>query len=517
MIKIVIYEDNPQLREGLFMLIDGSEGFKVLATFKNANDAPEEVMAWKPDVVLMDIDMPGTSGIEALKKIREVNDQVKIVMLTVFDDNKNVFEAIRSGANGYILKKTPPARLLEYLEEAYAGGAPMTASIATQVLKMFSEIHNPKSEDYHLSEREKQVLQLLVNGYSYKMIAAEMYIAIDTVRSHIKKVYEKLHVNSKSEAVAKAFKSKIVYYSGEGSKFNNIGPVHSKVCDTYSLLFNKTARYYTLICDCSSCDTQLFLRKLIKANVMPVYCLNCGDKIQHGKNYCPSCGQKTHIERITLKVLVDELIHFFTHFEHTFIHTSKRMIVNPGRVMSQYLQGKRKLYDKPVHFYLLWITIEMLLMRVIVHTCEYEPVPMPGINGDTPEQVLALMKYAHLSFLFCLPVTAALNYFIMGRPRLLFFETFALCLYIYGDIFMGITFINVLGGYVFHINIISWQFFIFQASFGTLINAWGTYDFYKKMNLFRFIPRLIIFTIINVLLVVKCFVLLNALWLELGI
>src|SRR4051812_33306440 len=117
MIKVVIYEDNPQLREGLSMLIDGSEGFKVLASFKNANNAAEEVEAWKPDVVLMDIDMPGTNGIEALKKIRETNDAVKIVMLTVFDDNKNVFEAIKSGANGYILKKTQPARLLEYLEE----------------------------------------------------------------------------------------------------------------------------------------------------------------------------------------------------------------------------------------------------------------------------------------------------------------------------------------------------------------------------------------------------------------
>lgn len=210
MIKLTIYEDNPQFREGLAMLIDGSDGFKVLATFNNADNAAAEVMAWKPDVVLMDIDMPGDNGIEALKKIREVDTEVKVVMLTVFDDNKNVFEAIKSGANGYLLKKTQPARLLEYLEEAYQGGAPMTASVATQVLKMFSAFHKQKGEDYHLSEREMEVLQLLVNGYSYKMIASEMFIAIDTVRSHIKKVYEKLHVNSKSEAVAKAFKDKIV-------------------------------------------------------------------------------------------------------------------------------------------------------------------------------------------------------------------------------------------------------------------------------------------------------------------
>lgn len=207
---MLIYEDNPQLREGLTMLINGSDGFEVLAAFKNCNNIIEEVNAWKPDVILMDIDMPGINGLEGLKLIRQHNTDVKVLMLTVFDDNKNVFQAISNGANGYILKKTPPARLLEYITEAQTGGAPMTASIATQVLKMFSSMNSEKGEDYNLSEREKQVLQFLVEGYSYKMIANEMFIAIDTVRSHIKKIYEKLHVNSKSEAVAKAFKDKLV-------------------------------------------------------------------------------------------------------------------------------------------------------------------------------------------------------------------------------------------------------------------------------------------------------------------
>lgn len=210
MTKLLIYEDNPQLREGLTMLINGSDGFEVLSAFKNCNNVEDEVRAFNPDVILMDIDMPGTNGIEGLKRIREIDTNVKILMLTVFDDNKNVFDAISNGANGYVLKKTPPARLLEYIQEAQTGGAPMTSSIATQVLRMFSSLNNEKGEDYDLSEREKQVLQLLVNGYSYKMIASEMFIAIDTVRSHIKKIYEKLHVNSKSEAVAKAFRNKIV-------------------------------------------------------------------------------------------------------------------------------------------------------------------------------------------------------------------------------------------------------------------------------------------------------------------
>lgn len=210
MTKLLIYEDNPQLREGLTMLINGSDGFEVLSAFKNCNNVEDEVRAFKPDVILMDIDMPGTNGIEGLKRIREIDTDVKILMLTVFDDNKNVFDAISNGANGYVLKKTAPARLLEYIQEAQTGGAPMTSSIATQVLRMFSSLNNEKGEDYDLSEREKQVLQLLVNGYSYKMIASEMFIAIDTVRSHIKKIYEKLHVNSKSEAVAKAFRNKIV-------------------------------------------------------------------------------------------------------------------------------------------------------------------------------------------------------------------------------------------------------------------------------------------------------------------
>src|SRR5688572_9411992 len=137
MITLLIYEDNPQLREGLTMLIESSDDFEVLASFKNCINVVQEVEAFEPDVILMDIDMPVVNGVEGLKKIRTFNSEVKVLMLTVFDDNKNVFEAIKNGANGYVLKKTPPDTLLEYIKEAYNGGAPMTSSVATQVLKMF--------------------------------------------------------------------------------------------------------------------------------------------------------------------------------------------------------------------------------------------------------------------------------------------------------------------------------------------------------------------------------------------
>ena len=210
MIKIALYDDVEGLRETLVMMLSCLDDFEVVGSFDNCATAVTDVKELKPDVVLMDIDMPELSGIEGVKAIRRVNSDVKILMLTVFDDNKNVFEAIRAGANGYLLKKTAPHKLIEYIKEVHSGGAPMTASIATQVLKMFTQTSGTVSSNYNLSEREKEVLQSLVDGNSYKMVAAEMNISVDTVRSHIRNIYEKLHVNSKSEAVAKALKDKIV-------------------------------------------------------------------------------------------------------------------------------------------------------------------------------------------------------------------------------------------------------------------------------------------------------------------
>ena len=205
MIRVLVYEDNSQLRDGLAILLSGTAGFEFAGSFPDCSNIVDECEALTPDVILMDINMPRVDGLEGLKRIRKVNPGVKILMLTVFDDNQNVFEAIKSGANGYLLKKTPPAKLLEYIQDAQTGGAPMTSSIAAQVLKMFTGGHS--QVNFNLSERETTVLGLLVNGHSYKMIAADLFISIDTVRSHIKKIYEKLHVNSKSEAVAKALKN----------------------------------------------------------------------------------------------------------------------------------------------------------------------------------------------------------------------------------------------------------------------------------------------------------------------
>lgn len=210
MIRIVLYEDNTKLRENLTLLIDGTPGFTVCGAFRNCDNILQQVGELLPDVVLMDIDMPGVNGIDGLRLVRTQHPDLPILMLTVFDDNQHVFDAIKAGADGYLLKKTPPEKLTAYIRDAYEGGAPMTSSIARQVLQLFARQPSDKKDTYNLSEREKEVLQLLVNGYSYKMIAGEIFISIDTVRSHIKKIYEKLHVNSKSEAVAKAFRDKLV-------------------------------------------------------------------------------------------------------------------------------------------------------------------------------------------------------------------------------------------------------------------------------------------------------------------
>lgn len=209
MIRVLLYDDAVQFRETMGMLLDDTEEFRVVGKFGNCESAPSDLALLQPDVVLMDIDMPGASGIDGVRMIRKRNQSVKIIMLTVFDNNQNIYDAIRFGANGYVLKKSSPAAIVAAIRDVYDGGAPMNSSIATQVLQMFAGM-SPGDENYGLSTKEKAVLKSLVDGNSYKMVAAALHISIDTVRSHIRNIYEKLQVNSKSEAVAKALKNRIV-------------------------------------------------------------------------------------------------------------------------------------------------------------------------------------------------------------------------------------------------------------------------------------------------------------------
>ncbi|MCA8832790.1 response regulator [Hymenobacter pini] len=206
--RILLYEDNPDLRAGLSQLLSSDPSLELTAALGNCTQAETDVSQYRPDVVLMDIDMPGCTGIEGLRRIKQVAPQVQVVMLTVFEDNDRVFEAVCAGADGYLLKKTPPSKILEAIGEVRNGGAPMTPAIARQVLRLFPKPapRQPEEQLGTLSTREQEILRLLVEGYSYKMIAADRGISIDTVRSHIKKIYEKLHVRSMTEAVSKALR-----------------------------------------------------------------------------------------------------------------------------------------------------------------------------------------------------------------------------------------------------------------------------------------------------------------------
>ena len=210
-IRVAIYEDNRNLREGLFQLIDGTDGFRCVGAFANCDRMLRQIEEVKPNVVLMDIQLPGISGIEAVKILKEKFPEVKVLMETIFEDNNKIFDSICNGAEGYILKNTPPALILSAIKEIYEGGAPMTPSVASKVLKMFKN-HSFSSlkEATNLTEREREILKSLVEGMSYKMIAAACFISIDTVSGHIKNIYKKLQVHSKSEAVVKAIKGKII-------------------------------------------------------------------------------------------------------------------------------------------------------------------------------------------------------------------------------------------------------------------------------------------------------------------
>jgi DNA-binding NarL/FixJ family response regulator len=209
-IPILIFEDNANLRESLISLLELTQQYEVLASRPDCNEVKELVEDLKPKVVLMDIDMPGINGIEAVKKIRQIDKNVQVIMLTVFDDNNHVFDALSAGANGYLLKKYISEKLIHSIQEVLDGGAPMSPSIARMIINNMQKPANAPAYDYQLTAREKEILQLLARGNSFKMIAAEVCVSIDTVRTHIKHIYDKLHVHSQVEAVSKAINERLV-------------------------------------------------------------------------------------------------------------------------------------------------------------------------------------------------------------------------------------------------------------------------------------------------------------------
>ncbi|HMK39555.1 MAG TPA: response regulator transcription factor [Bacteroidota bacterium] len=209
-IRVAVVEDNAELREGLARLIDGGSSTACAGVYGRCDELLAVLPVVRPDVVVMDIGLPGMSGIEGVSKIKSLAPETEIVMVTVYEDEENIFQAIRAGASGYLLKKTLPGGLLDAIAEIYAGGAPMTASIARKVLAAFQGNAPSPASDSTLSLREREILSALVNGQSYKMIADSCFISIDTVRSHIKSIYGKLQVHSKAEAVAAALKNRLV-------------------------------------------------------------------------------------------------------------------------------------------------------------------------------------------------------------------------------------------------------------------------------------------------------------------
>ena len=213
MIRVTIFEDYTDMREILATLVESSADFYLAGAYSNANNVLDIVKKQKPNVVLMDLQMPGISGIEATRLIKSQYPQVQVLVQTMFDDNERVFAALCMGATGYILKSTPADKILEAIAETYNGGSPMSPHIARNVLMMFTHQQmtlSPQEEYQMLSDREKEILRHLTKGLSYKMIADACGISYGTVNSHLKNIYEKLHVHSATEAVQKALLQRII-------------------------------------------------------------------------------------------------------------------------------------------------------------------------------------------------------------------------------------------------------------------------------------------------------------------
>ncbi|HOY97022.1 MAG TPA: response regulator transcription factor [Catalimonadaceae bacterium] len=210
-IKIAIFDDNESRRDGLSLLISMTTNMECVGTWPDCRQVVQHVEDSKPDVVLMDVDMPNVNGIEGLILLRKNFPDLKILMQTVFEDDDKVFACICAGADGYILKKASPSELLKGIEDVLDGGAPMTPTIARQVLRLFARDNRPQAKpDINLTEREVEILGLLVKGLSYKMIADKCFISIPTVNTHIRHIYEKLQVNSVAAAVAAAFEKRLI-------------------------------------------------------------------------------------------------------------------------------------------------------------------------------------------------------------------------------------------------------------------------------------------------------------------
>ncbi|MCA0428506.1 MAG: response regulator transcription factor [Bacteroidetes bacterium] len=210
-IKVCLFDDSRAITDSFEVLLASDPEFSLAGVFPDASNAIQRVKDCQANLIIMDIDMPGTNGIEGVKALRTAFPELVIIMFTVFEDDDKIFRSICAGANGYLLKKTEPAKILQALHEARNGGAPMSPGIARRVLSMFSENLSKKpSESYDLTQRETEILRSLTRGLSYKMIAAECGISFETVRSHIKNIYSKLHVASMTEAVAKALNEGLV-------------------------------------------------------------------------------------------------------------------------------------------------------------------------------------------------------------------------------------------------------------------------------------------------------------------
>ena len=209
-IRVAVIEDQREIREGIGFLIDSTEGYRLTASFGSMEEALERIGNDLPDVTLVDIGLPGMSGIDGARILKHRWENLSIIALTVYDDDDRIFEMLCAGASGYLLKKTPPARLIESLKEAVRGGSPMSPEVASRVIHLFRRIRPPDKADYNLTPHETRILKLLVEGHTYKTAAAELRSSVNTIAFHMQNIYRKLQVHSKSEAVVKALRNHLI-------------------------------------------------------------------------------------------------------------------------------------------------------------------------------------------------------------------------------------------------------------------------------------------------------------------